>query len=298
MVTPFDSFGDVNLSAAGRLIARFIEEGAGGLYICGSTGEGPLLRSEERKQLAECVIKEVAGQVPVIVHVGHSAPVLAVELAQHAADCGADGLSSTLPPFYPYTVGQIANYWSSLALGHDLPFYGYVMHDIGCSREDIYGWLDVISRVPHLAGLKFTNADAHQLALIKSWNDGELSVLSGHDQGYLACRSQGADGAIGTTYNIALPLWMEVSRLYESGDTTAAARVMIRCSEIIGELATSYFLPKVKLVLRRQGIDCGLPRAPYCADVDIPESAINQVLAMIEQYTEEAREIRTRPVQL
>src|SRR5687768_4169766 len=126
MVTPFDASGNVNLTATRRLIARFIEEGAGGLYVCGSTGEAPLLRTEERKQFTECVIKEVAGQVPVMVQVGHTAPVLAVELAQHAAGCGADAISSTLPPFYPYTDGQTAQYWSSLTHGHDLPFYGYV----------------------------------------------------------------------------------------------------------------------------------------------------------------------------
>ena len=84
MVTPFHADDRLNLAAARHLVARFIEE-ARPECTCGSTGEAPLLRAEERKQLTECVIKEVAGQVPVMVQVGHTAPVLAVELARHAA---------------------------------------------------------------------------------------------------------------------------------------------------------------------------------------------------------------------
>ena len=68
-----------------------------------------------RKVIAECVIAEVAGQIPVMVHVGQVAPVLSMELAEHAEKAGANALSSTLPPFYPYTPQQIAKYWSELS---------------------------------------------------------------------------------------------------------------------------------------------------------------------------------------
>lgn len=289
MVTPFDTDGKVDLRAAEKLVARFITEGAGGLYLTGSTGEAPLLRVEERRQFTECVVKSVAGQIPVMVQVGHTAPVLAVELAEHAARCGADSISSTLPPFYPYTPGQIAAYWSELTATSDLPFYGYVMHDMGQGREGIYRWLEVMSHVPHLAGLKFTNADAHQLALLKHWENGRLNILSGHDQGYLACKAQGADGAIGTTYNVALPLFVEMTRLYEAGQTEAAAAAMIDGCDIVGTMASGYFLTKVKLILRKQGIDCGLPRSPYRADVEIPDSLIAEMTELIAAVTRKVR---------
>jgi N-acetylneuraminate lyase len=268
-MTPFDAEDRLNLKAAGRLVARLIEQGAGGFYICGNSGEAPLLRIEERLALTEFVIKEVAGEVPVMVHVGQTAPPLAVELAQHAARCGADAISSTLPPFFNYTPGQIAGYWTSLTRGHDVPFYGYVLQDLGQSREQIFAWLDGIAGTPGLAGLKFTNADAYQLAMLKLWANGRLNILSGHDQGYLGCRVQGADGAIGTSYNIALPLWLRVSRLYESGDMAGATEAMLACCDVVGRLSNGHFLHMVKLLLARQGIDCGLPRPPLRADIEI-----------------------------
>ncbi len=285
LVTPMDHADGINLKATRLLVARLIAEGAAGLYVCGSTGEAPLLRVEERRLITECVISEVAGQIPIMVQVGHTAPVLAAELADHAARCGADAISATLPPFYSYTPGQIAGFWASLTRGNDLPFYGYVMHDLGQSRSQVYQWLEVIGRVPRLAGLKFTNADAHQLSLLKSWEDGRLNILSGHDQGYLACRVQGAEGAIGTTYNIALPLWRQVSDLYEAGDTAGATKAMSRCCEVVGLLTGGGFFSKVKGVLRLQAIDCGLPRPPCRAEVEPPEAVIQEIADLIRRYT-------------
>ncbi len=282
MITPFDAEDRLNLRAAIRLTGRLLEQGAAGLYLCGSSGEGPLLRAEERKSLVECVIGEVAGQVPVMVHVGHTSPPLALDLAEHAVRCGADALSSTLPPFYPYNAAQIAAYFGSLTRGHDLPFYGYVMTDLGQSRSQVFRWLDVVARTPGLVGMKFTHADAHQLALLKAWENGRLNVFSGHDQGYLACRVQGADGAIGTSYNIALPMWLQVSRLYEAGDQAGATAAMIRCCCLVGRLIDTQFLAAVKMTVKRLGIDCGLTRFPFRPDAEIPDATINEVVAMLE----------------
>ena len=55
---------------------------------------------DERKLVTETVIAQVNGRVPVIVHVGCVAVSDAVELAQHAQQAGADGVSSILPPLY------------------------------------------------------------------------------------------------------------------------------------------------------------------------------------------------------
>ena len=84
---------------------------------------------------------------------------------------------------------------------------------------------------------------------------------------------------------MALPLWREAGRLYESGDTAAAAEAMIRCCEVVGYLANGYFLTRLKLVLRLQGIDCGLPRSPYRADIEIPESCVREILRLIARYS-------------
>jgi N-acetylneuraminate lyase len=103
LITPFNSDDQIDFNATRRLLARLIDQGAGGFYVCGSTGEAPLLRVQERKQFVDFVVGEISGQVPIIVHVGHTAPVEAVELARHANQPGVDAVASVPPPICRFT---------------------------------------------------------------------------------------------------------------------------------------------------------------------------------------------------
>lgn len=50
-ITPFHADGSVNLDAIGPMLDRLIELGIAGFYVCGSTGEGMSLTSDEQTAL-------------------------------------------------------------------------------------------------------------------------------------------------------------------------------------------------------------------------------------------------------
>ena len=99
LLTPFKKDGTVNHEALRQLIRMNMDKGVTGFYVCGSTAEAFLLDTATRKELLETVVDEVNGKCKVIAHVGTISQNTAVELAQHAAKCGADAISS-IPPFY------------------------------------------------------------------------------------------------------------------------------------------------------------------------------------------------------
>ena len=70
--TPMQSDQAIDLDAIHVLTERLLAEGVGGLFVCGSTGEGVSMTTDERKQVAEAFISAARGRVPVIVHVGHN----------------------------------------------------------------------------------------------------------------------------------------------------------------------------------------------------------------------------------
>jgi len=80
-----------------QLVDLYARQELGGLYILGSTGQGPLLTATERKQVAAVVVDQAAGRLPVIVHVGAMTTAESCELAQHAEASGADAVSCTGP---------------------------------------------------------------------------------------------------------------------------------------------------------------------------------------------------------
>jgi len=89
LLTPFDRHGAIDHAAIGRLVEFLIERGVHGLFPGGTTGEGPLLSPEERRALAETVVRAADGRVPVIIHTGAITTREAVELTRHAQSCGA-----------------------------------------------------------------------------------------------------------------------------------------------------------------------------------------------------------------
>ena len=84
MITPFTEDDEVNPSVLESLVERLILKGIGGLYICGTTGEGIYMSVPERKLVAKTVIQKVSQWVPVIVHAGAVAVKDTIDLSQHA----------------------------------------------------------------------------------------------------------------------------------------------------------------------------------------------------------------------
>lgn len=74
--TPMDDDGRLKLDEVSAMVDRLIDEGASGLYVCGSTGEGMSLTGGERGLVAEAFVDATARRVPVIVQVGHNSVVI------------------------------------------------------------------------------------------------------------------------------------------------------------------------------------------------------------------------------
>ena len=70
MVTPMNADETPNLPVMAELTEKLIQRGVNCLYPCGTTGEMLKLTLEERKAIAETVIKTAAGRVHVFIHVG------------------------------------------------------------------------------------------------------------------------------------------------------------------------------------------------------------------------------------
>src|SRR5690554_2230496 len=100
MITPYDADGAVDAAGLRSMTEFLLGAGVHGLHPCGTTGEAPLLTSEERQLVAETVLDATAGRVPVIIQVGHLHTSEAVKLARHAVAAGANAISVVTPYYY------------------------------------------------------------------------------------------------------------------------------------------------------------------------------------------------------
>ena len=126
IITPFDEKVRVDEQMMRQLVDFHIKAGVQGLFVLGSTGQGPAMTIEERKQTAAIALDQAKSRVPVIIHVGTADAGSAVELAEHAAAHKADAVA-IVPPYYysDHTEFEIIAHYKAVHKAVPLPIYIY-----------------------------------------------------------------------------------------------------------------------------------------------------------------------------
>jgi dihydrodipicolinate synthase/N-acetylneuraminate lyase len=99
IITPFDEKVRVDEEIMRQLVDFHIKAGIQGLFVLGSTGQGPAMTVEERKKTAAIALDQAQSRVPVVIHVGTPDAGSTVELAEDAAEHKADAVA-IVPPYY------------------------------------------------------------------------------------------------------------------------------------------------------------------------------------------------------
>jgi N-acetylneuraminate lyase len=261
LVTPLTQDDRINVAVARRLVDHLIERRVGGLYVNGGTGEGVLLPSPVRRTMAEVVVEQVNGRVPVIVHVGAAATAEAVELALHASAAGADGVAA-VPPFY-YSVGfrSIEEHYGLIAAATSLPFFlYYIPGTTGVTLTAEQMWK--LCQIPNVVGFKYSAFDMYLLEQVFALARGKLNVFSGPDQLFAPMLTVGVDGAIGTTYNLLPRHFVHIYQAFQKGDLPTVRHLQSQANRVIDAFVRHGGLPAVKEIMRMLGFDCGYCRRP------------------------------------
>ena len=125
--TPMHGDGSLNLGLVPSIIDYLVNQKISALYVCGSTGEGPSLSTEEREATTAAYVSVAAGRIPVLVQVGHASLTEARRLAAHAKQIGADAISATSPYYFkPDSVEVLVSCLAEITeAAPEVPFYYY-----------------------------------------------------------------------------------------------------------------------------------------------------------------------------
>ena len=121
MITPFGEDGGINHAEAARLACHLVDElGHDGLVINGKTGESPTTSDTEKRALLETVIGAVGDRASVVAGVGTFDTRHSLELAEQAAEAGADGLLVVTPYYSRPPVDALEAHFIAVADAVDL----------------------------------------------------------------------------------------------------------------------------------------------------------------------------------
>jgi dihydrodipicolinate synthase/N-acetylneuraminate lyase len=179
IITPFDEKGRVDEEVMRELVDFHIGASVQGLFVLGSTGQGPAMSIEERKRAAATALDQARSRVPVVIHVGTADADSTAELAEHATAHRADAVA-VVPPYYysDHTEYEIIAHYKAVARATPLPIFIYENPKYsGISIAPNFA-VRMKEQVPTLKGIKVAYGQGALLEYVRLLPD--VSVFTGN----------------------------------------------------------------------------------------------------------------------
>ena len=265
MITSFNKDETINKEGIRKTINYLISEGVDGLYITGSTGETFLMSQEEKKQAIEIIVEEVNGRVPVIAHIGSIGTKITTELGQYAEKVGVDALSALPPFYYGFSNDEIFNYYKDISNSTNLPITVYNISHANLMDLDM---LKRLSSIKNVKGVKYTAPTHFNFSKIKKEISESFKIYSGMDEMALSGLISGADGIIGSFYNLMPELFVEIYKQVKNNQINEAKKIQEKINIIILFALKKSGYPFIKMGLKWLNVDSGYVRRPFNSIVD------------------------------
>lgn len=265
--TPFHADGTLALAVVEPQAAHLLSNGVGAAFVGGTTGECHSLTLDERTRLAGRWLEVTRGTpLDVVVHVGSNCLADARALAAQAGAIGARAIAAMAPSYFkPASIDALIACCADVAgAAPGLPFYFYDIPSMTGVHFPMPDFLDrAQARIPTLRGLKFTNTDLMAYQQCLNRQDGRFDVLWGIDEMLIGALAAGARGAVGSTYNVAAPLYLRLVAAFRRGDLDAARREQLRSIQLVQALAKYGYMAAARATMTMLGVDVGPPRLPH-----------------------------------
>lgn len=265
--TPMNRDGSLNLGLIPLYYRMLRENKVGGAFICGSTGEGVSLSVREKMAVAEAWASCTKGDPDfrVMTLLGGTSITECQDLARHARRIGLYGVSITAPFYFkPADAATLADICIEIGSAvPDMPFYYYhipVLTGVGIPMINLLKEID--GRLPNFKGIKYTHEDFMDFLSCLHFKAGRYDMLWGRDENMLPALSLGAKAAVGSTFNYAAPLYLNLMDAWEKGELEKARGLQQQAIDMIGLLGKYGGIATGKAYMRYIGLDCGEFRLP------------------------------------
>lgn len=263
MITPLSGRDELDLAGLERLVERLLDGGVSGLFILGTTGEGPSLSYRLRRELVERVCRQVNRRVPVLVGITDTAFVESVNVARHAADVGASAVVAAPPYYLPEAQPELQEYLDHLVPELPLPLFLYNMPaltKVSFELETVQHALDV----PRIVGLKDSsgNLDYFKQAAGLLKHRPDWTLLIGPEEMLLESIALGGLGGVSGGANLFPKLYV---KLFEAARAGEVARAKDLQAQVLRISSSLYRIGRHSSSIIK-GIKCALACLGVCDD--------------------------------
>ena len=267
LLTPFDQQQALDKASLRRLVQFNIQQGIDGLYVGGSTGEAFVQSLSEREQVLEIVSTAESQQ-----------------LAASAKRYGFDAVSAVTPFYYPFSFEEHCDHYRAIIDSADgLPMVVYNIPALSGVKLTL-DQINTLVTLPGVGALKQTSGDLYQMEQIRREHP-DLVLYNGYDEIFASGLLAGADGGIGSTYNIMGWRYQGIVKALKEGDIQTAQKLQTECNKVIDLLIKTGVFRGLKTVLHYMDVvSVPLCRKPF-GPVD--EKYLPELKALAQQLMQE-----------
>ena len=225
LATPLLDRDTLDVGGLERLVEHVLAGGVHGLFVLGTTGEGPALPMTVRRAVVERTVKQVAGRVPVLVGISDTVLSDSLALTRFAAERGAAAVVAAPPYYFPAGQEPLERWCRALVAGLPLPLLLYNMPEM----VKVILEPDTVRRLADLPGIVGLKDSGGDLAVFAGYarvlreSRPDWSLLIGPEQMLPQAHALGGHGGVCGGANVAPRIFVELQAALERGDEAAAA---------------------------------------------------------------------------
>jgi 4-hydroxy-tetrahydrodipicolinate synthase len=260
VVTPLTRPDQLDTDAARRIVEHLLSGGVNGLFVLGTTGEGPSLTYQIRYEMVEVACEAAAGRVPVLVGVTDTSLQESVHLAEHAAANGAASIVAAAPYYFATSQNAVADWFRELANASPLPLMLYNMP----SCVGIHLALNTVvelSAHQNIVGVKDSSGDFDYFRQLcgKFSDDPDFAVFMGPEELIPQAVAAGADGGVCGGGNLLPRTYVELFEASKRGDDAEIKRLRNVVEHVFEHIyrdpaGDMNLIPALKLAMRLRGL--------------------------------------------
>jgi 4-hydroxy-tetrahydrodipicolinate synthase len=263
MITPLTRRGTLDGPGLERLVEHLISGGVHGLFILGTTGEGPALSHKLRIEVIKETCRHVADRIPVIVGVTSTVLEEAVALAENAKELSAQAVVTSAPYYYPASQAELLNYLEKLAAVSPLPVF---LYNAPANTHHTFRPSTVreAAGIPNIVGLKDSGCDMIYFhAVRESLKDRpDFTLLVGPEELMAEAVLLGGHGGMCAGSNIWPRLYVDLYNAAVECDFSTIRRLQ----STVMRLSTTIYRVDASDSSLLRGMKCAVAELGICAD--------------------------------
>ena len=200
IITPFKTDFSVDFEALGKVLDYNIINGVNYIVTLGTTGETPVLSSDEKKEIIHFTEKHIAGRVPMVIGMGGNSTADVVKDLQAYPLQGAVAILSASPYYNKPSQEGIYEHYKAIANASPKPVILYNVP--GRTGRNMSASTTLrLAELDNIAGIKEAGNDIQQVMEILKNRPENFAVISGDDDLVLPEIACGIDGVISVAAN-------------------------------------------------------------------------------------------------